>query len=91
MSQEIAFHYYAPFNRINTELVKSLNNCEDILMNFVAMNLTHLPSVYVKRLYKHIGSSGLYTRSDHGFQRDLCVNSFYSQLPLIITPEFVFR
>lgn len=79
MSRDLALSYYSPENELNVNLVRTMNNCEDILMNYVAMNRTNLSAVFVLKPYEHIGTVGLSTNSrvGHFNNRTICVNKFY--------------
>lgn len=94
LNRDIAISYYKPFNSKNIGIVKLLNNCEDILMNFIAMNLSHKPAIFINRVYLHLSSHGISTKPGHSHIRDFCLNSFYSffkELPLKIPKEFIFQ
>lgn len=95
VSRYLALAYYKPNNKENLNLVHELNNCEDILMNFVAMNESNLSAVFILRNYEHIGLDGLSTtlRKSHFPNRNVCVNKFYrsfGRYPPIIPKELLY-
>lgn len=94
LNRNLAIDYYNENNRENYEFVKKLNNCEDILMNFVAMNKFNLSNIWIKRRYKHLGVKGVSTKRNHVKMRSLCLNQFYKffhHYPQPISKENIFK
>lgn len=94
LSRELISAYYSKNNKQNLNIVKKLNNCEDILMNFVAMNISNRSSILIQRRWVHIYSrNGISSKHNHRKIRDFCINAFYKsfhKLPLPITEESIF-
>lgn len=93
ISRELALNYYHPKNQQINKFVRQINNCEDILMNFVAMNKYNLSAVWIKRKFFHLSKTGISTQPHHCFQRSLCLNkffNFFNSLPLPIDKNFIY-
>ena len=95
IGRELALAYYSPDNKLNLNLVQTMNNCEDVLMNFVAMNKTNLSAVFVLKPFNHIGKNRLSqkTRNKHFGNRTICVNKFYESFgryPPIIPNDCIY-
>lgn len=64
-------------------------NCEDVLMSFVAANITHRPSIYYYTPVKDLGKKGgISSGGTHKSIRDGCLDkfvSFFGHDPLITT------
>lgn len=90
LSKSLCESYYSQ-NKENLDFVQKVNNCEDILINFVAMKNYNLPGIYVNREYKHLRSKGISSKQkNHLNTRSNCLNFFYKsfgKLPLPITNE----
>lgn len=95
LSRDLCLAYYGQNEGECLKLVQKMNNCEDILMNFIAVKLYNLPGIYVNRSYKHLKSRGISTsQKKHIFARSLCLNEFkksFKKMPLIITNESMFN
>lgn len=69
--------YYNNKNIENVEFVKKLNNCEDILMNYVATKEYNVSAVYVVRAYNQFSEEGLASAKGNFEKRSICLNKFY--------------
>lgn len=95
VSRRLALAYYEPKNEKVLKIVHEMNNCEDILMNFVAMDESNLSAVFILRNYEHIGFDGLSTthRNKHFKNRTICVNKFYhffGRYPPIVPKDCIY-
>lgn len=87
ISKELALQYYSKNNEQNTKFVQELNNCEDILMNFVATNISNLTAVLVQRYFISIKSkNGISNKAGHYKKRIICINKFYQSFKKIPPP-----
>ncbi|XP_033123364.1 exostosin-1b-like, partial [Anneissia japonica] len=98
-----AAFYHRYYNHLYTETlpkvlldhVNSINNCEDILMNFLVASVTHLPPVKVsqRKCYKQllmgedsrVKPLSFWRAADHFPQRQNCLNLFaeiFGKMPL---------
>lgn len=93
-----AFHhrYYGRLYRdhvpdILKQTVDELDNCEDILMNFLVSHVTHKPPIKVtqRKKCKEVGQAGVknpWSDPQHFYQRQACINSFvagFGYMPLL--------
>ena len=64
------------------DYVDSVQNCEDIAMNFLVSAATRLPPLYVRDEEKvdFGGKLGIYTRNGHASSRNDCVSDIYRML-----------
>ena len=64
------------------DYVDSVQNCEDIAMNFLVSAATRLPPLYVRDEEKvdFGGKLGIYTRNGHASSRNNCVSDIYRML-----------
>ncbi|OHT14929.1 glycosyltransferase family 64 protein EPC1 [Tritrichomonas foetus] len=80
--------YYSPENEINLKIVRTLNNCDDLLMNFVISNFTHHENIWISAKFSHISKSGQSTLKAHDEKRHKCMNQFFwnfGYMPLILS------
>ena len=93
LSKSLCESYYSQ-NKENLDFVQKVNNCEDILMNFVAVKNYDLPGIYVKRKYNHLRSRGISSKQkSHLNTRSNCLNFFFKsfgKLPLPITNDSLY-
>lgn len=74
--------------RITREIVDSLQNCDDILFNFMVANHTKQGPVFIKTSAKAYSLGGLWKRGTHMDSRSYCLNKFteiFGRMPLKYT------
>lgn len=95
VSRKLALAFYEQKYSKSLKIVHEMNNCDDIMMNFVAMDVSNLSAVFVLRSYEHIGFDGLSTttRVSHFLNRTICVNKFYhnfGRYPPIVPKDCIY-